>query len=81
VNIKLACQIHDHEYDVGVTEIDKRIADENFLFNMYRLIDRKTKIKVLKVFRQNKAQDYHEMVVAFGRRSFWAKKLEQRRMV
>jgi hypothetical protein len=81
LSIKLACQIHDHEYEVGKTEMDKRTADDNFLFNMYRLIDRKSSLKVLRVFRQNKAQDYHEMVVAFGSRAFWAKKLEQRRTV
>ena len=81
MNIKLVCQIHDHEYEVGETQLDKQRADDNFLFNMYRLIDRNTKIKVLKVFRQNKAQDYHEMVVAFGSHAFWAKKLEQRRTV
>lgn len=65
---------------MGKTELDKQRADNNFLFNMYRFIDRNTRVKILKTLRYNKAQDYHEMVVAFGSHSFWAKKLEQRRV-
>jgi len=81
LNIKLACDIHDHAYEVGQTEDDKVAADYNLEFNCKKIIDYHTPKwnKVLRKLRYRRAESYHEMVHMCGSHSFWAKKLEQKR--
>lgn len=74
--ITWACWIHDWMYHHGQTIQDKEVADEVFLSNLVRLIERDTCWwrKLLKPFMRRRALKYYEAVVLFGLDAFMAGK-------
>lgn len=74
LNIKIACRIHDFMYYIGETQEDKDIADAVFRTNMLRIIQAKTKNKILRRLRVSRALKYYWAVHTQGDVSYWANK-------
>lgn len=74
LNITPAADIHDFDYEVGVTEEDKKIADDNFLTNQFTLIKNGLKWKWLRRARIRRANFYHFTVKVLGVKHFGNKK-------
>jgi hypothetical protein len=75
-----ACDIHDFMYHVGETPADKDAADRVFLNNMLRIIDDKTRFRVLKLFRRRRAMTYYTAVAELGGPAFWSGKNDAREL-
>ena len=73
IDVKLACQIHDFDYDFGVTEEDRIEADCRFLHNLYILIEEKN-YPIFEPFCYHRAHLYYEAVRVFGEKAFYAYK-------
>ena len=73
LGVRLAWQIHDHEYEVGLTVKDKVDADCRLLHNLYILIENEP-MTWLTGLRLNRAECYYEMVSSFGNGSFKSNK-------
>ena len=74
LNIGEACNIHDYMYAVGVTLEDKKEADRVLFNNILRLIEAKTKNRILLKLRKRRALIYYEAVKHFGGPAFWKDK-------
>lgn len=72
-----AADIHDYMYFVGDTIIDKEDADEVFLDNLIRIIEKETKWNWLKKLRCNRALLMFKAVDAFGGPAFWVDKTQE----
>lgn len=72
LKIKEACDAHDWMYHFGLTLEDKETADDAFLWNLNRLIDKGNIF--LRYFRRKIALGYYEGVKFFGERAFLADK-------
>jgi len=68
------CDIHDYQYETGLTHEDKMSADRSLLYNILRLIDAAGGNAILKYLRRRRAYKYYEGVCAFGGPAFWAGK-------
>jgi hypothetical protein len=71
-----ACNIHDWDYEFGVDNEDKEIADRRMRNNLLRLIRRDCKKKWYKpkAAMELRAQFYYKMVCWRGGPSFWSGK-------
>lgn len=71
-----ACNIHDWEYEFGVDNEDKEIADRTWRNNNIRLIDRDCKKKWYKPqsLMHFRAQWYYKLICWKGGVAFWAGK-------
>ena len=71
--IGAACDIHDWEYEIGLTEDDKEVADRTFLFNTLTLIDKDCAKKWYKprFLMRRRAQKYYAAVKLFGDKAFY----------
>ena len=67
-----ACDIHDYDYFMGKTIMDKYKADIRFLSNLIILVNRGT--IWLRFFRRRRALAYYEAVRELGDMAFWAGK-------
>ena len=74
MDITPACNIHDFMYVCGLNEDDRAKADRVFLNNIIRLIQAKTKSKIVSWLRRHRAKIYYEAVRLFGGVAFWAGK-------
>lgn len=74
ISIREACDIHDWMYQEGQELEDKLRADRVFLNNLLRLIDARSKSRVLKFLRRRRARTYYLAVKYFGGDAFWAGK-------
>lgn len=74
LRITEACNIHDFMYKVGKTTQDKESADRTFLHNLLRIIEAKTKNRMLRFLRGRRAYAYYLAVKTFGGPCFWADK-------
>ena len=74
LNVSEAADIHDFMYYNGKTLVDKTRADEIFLNNMVRIIEKETKWNWLRKLRCMRAQKYFWAVHRFGEPAFWADK-------
>lgn len=74
LKISEACNIHDFMYKTMRTGQDKEIADRTFLNNLLRIIEAKTKSRLLKFLRGRRAYAYYLAVKVFGGPAFWAEK-------
>lgn len=74
-DIAAACNIHDYQYNFGVTIEDKDEADRVFHNNMNRLITRdKHKFYKPTWLQRRRALKYYMAVKHFGGEAFWAGK-------
>ncbi|MGZ4994168.1 MAG: hypothetical protein ACXWFG_06830 [Methylobacter sp.] len=64
-----AFNIHDYDYDVGVSRADKDRADRNLLNNLLTLINHKGGLLMLP--RQWRAMKYYEAVQLLGDEAFF----------
>jgi len=64
-----AFNIHDYDYDVGVSRVDKDRADSNLLNNLLTLINHKGGWLMLP--RQWRAMKYYEAVQLLGDEAFF----------
>ena len=75
IRITDACNIHDFEYHYGMTMHSKDVADNRFLLNMHRIINKKSKwSKFLNPLRKVRAQEYYLAVAHLGEKAFLANK-------
>jgi len=73
LNVKAACQIHDHMYREGKTKFDKWVADVTFLTNLNDIIEAKS-WPVIREMRRYRAMSYFSAVRDGGDSSFWHNK-------
>lgn len=71
LNITEVCNIHDWMYHVGETIADKVHADNVFLNNLLRFIDRYSRYDWIKRLRTKRAEKYYNAVKRFGGPAFW----------
>jgi len=71
LSVTAACDIHDWMYHVGRTLEDKQRADRVFLNNMLRIIDARTRCRLLKRLRRDRAWLYYAAVRDFGGPWYW----------
>lgn len=71
LSVRKACNIHDWEYHFGKTQQDKKVADENFLDNMIRLIQAANGWRVLMWLRKRRARKYYKAVRDYGGPFYW----------
>lgn len=64
-----AFDIHDYDYEVGVSGADKDRADRNLLSNLLTLIDHRG--GMLRFLRHRRAMKYYEAVREFGDEAFF----------
>lgn len=76
LDISLASGPHDIAYHVGETEEDRTKADEEFLRNMYKIIDKES-TWALKWVRKRRVYKYYLSVRMFGKESFWKGKIKK----
>lgn len=69
LNVTRACNIHDHMYKFGRSELDRQEADRVFLNNLLRIIDAKG--GWLAWPRRYRAMTYYNFVNKFGSVHFW----------
>lgn len=76
LSIKEACNIHDWDYTVGLTEQDKEAADKRFRRNCTALVNNATGFwaRVLRRHRHLRVDEYYTAVRLFGDAAFWANK-------
>ena len=74
LKVSEACDIHDFMYYAGETHQDKKVADRTFLYNLLRIIEAKSKSKILKFLRGKRARAYYLAVKNFGGPAFWVGK-------
>ena len=74
LNVSEAANIHDWDYEVGITEEDRIIADSRFLRNLLKIIEIKTKWKWLKKLRITRARFYFLAVSFLGEKHFGNKR-------
>lgn len=74
LDISEACNIHDWMYQKGKTSNHKKVADDTFLTNMFRLIDNAGGNVLLRWIRKAAAKTYHLAVKQFGDSAFWSGK-------
>ena len=72
LNIRCCCQPHDWMYHWGTTMAEKERADNVFLANIYRYINKHTWFKWLRKLRRHRARIYHLAVVKCGSQYFKA---------
>jgi len=75
LNMDLPSLPHDVEYKLGQSEEDRKIADDNYLENMYKLIEQES-CWLLKWPRRRRAYKYYLSVRVFGKVAFWEDKVE-----
>lgn len=66
LSIKPACGIHDFEYGVGGTEADRAAADNRFLCNMLKIINKEPGFALFRMYRRYRAVTYYNAVVEMG---------------
>jgi len=64
-----AFNIHDYDYEVGVSRADKERADKNLLLNLLALIEHRGGLLMLP--RQWRAMKYYEAVQLLGDEAFF----------
>ena len=69
LDISLASAPHDVGYHFGVSLVDKEIADADFLYNMYKIIE-KDSCWLLKWVRKRRAYKYYLAVSMLGDSAF-----------
>ena len=74
LSITEGCNIHDYMYRIGETEADKDEADKVFLNNMIRIVEARTRCRLLKRLRLWRVQIYYHAVANFGGPAFWSGK-------
>ncbi len=74
LNVSEAADIHDYMYHVGKNLDDKNRADEIFLNNMIRIIEKETWWNWVKKCRCRRARMMYKAVKYFGEPAFWAGK-------
>ena len=70
LNINSACAIHDYCYHIGVTDKDKKEADELFLGNMNQLVKNANSWWLINKLRYHRAKVYYSAVDKFGGSAF-----------
>ena len=70
LSIYEACRRHDHAYMVGGGEIDKILADKEFLDNLLTLINTYDKWWYPHWLARHRAMTYYDAVVRMGDSSF-----------
>ena len=77
-DISHACNVHDWEYEFGVDNEDKEIADRTWRNNNLRLIDRDCEKKWYKPqsLMHLRAQWYYKLICWKGGPAFWAGKVK-----
>ncbi|QXE85952.1 hypothetical protein KP003_16555 [Geomonas nitrogeniifigens] len=76
LSIKEACNIHDWDYTVGLTDADKHAADQRFKRNCLAMVNnaRGFWAVVLRYHRRLRVEEYYQAVRLFGDDAFWANK-------
>lgn len=69
LNVTRACNIHDHMYKFGRSELDRQEADRVFLNNLLRIINAKG--GWLAWPRRYRAMTYYNFVNKYGSVHFW----------
>lgn len=81
LDISLASGPHDVAYHFGKTLKDREIADEQFLENMYKIIEKESgkwaKWTGLTFLRRRRVFKYYLAVRMFGVEAFWEGKMPQ----
>lgn len=70
--IGYCCYIHDLDYFLGMTEADRKFADDRFKRNLLALV--KASDWKLYIPRKIRVNTYHKTVRICGEQAFWAKK-------
>ena len=70
LNIRICACIHDHAYSVGGTQIDKQLADDEFLHNMLTIINNYKRWWYPHFLARHRAMTYYHAVVKHGKDSF-----------
>ena len=70
LKVTSVCKLHDIEYEVGETEIDKIMADIFFLVNLLAYIKAHTKFRAVRILRNYRAMSYYSAVSEFGTDAF-----------
>lgn len=74
VSIRECCCVHDYRYSIGGDRTDKDKADQEFLYNMLKIIGSVDKWYYPSFLARRRALKYYEAVVKFGDSSFnWRK--------
>lgn len=76
LSVTEAADIHDYMYEIGEYDMDKIDADDVFLNNMVRIIEKQTKWNWLKKLRCRRARVMYHAVTHFGGPAFWANKTD-----
>jgi len=74
VSIKEPCRRHDYSYEVGKTQEDKDIGDNQFLLNLLTVIDNIKKWYYPTKLARLRAIDYYSAVKDHGDKAFWSDK-------
>ena len=69
LDVRIAWQVHDYDYEVGRTSQEKQEADCRLLHNLYIIIQSEP-ANWLTALRYERAVNYYEMVMIAGRKSF-----------
>lgn len=75
LNISEACNIHDYMYKEGTSKAYKKIADDWFKKNLYRIIDYYSANKFMRWLRKRRANKYYWAVTRFGNRAYFKVKI------
>jgi len=70
LNIRIVCCIHDYEYELGGTERDKKLADENIHDNIENIIDLYDRWYYPQGLAKKRADTYRFFVQQMGDSSF-----------
>lgn len=76
LDVEVAGDIHDWGYHMGLTQEDKDEADDDFLSNMFQIINDKG--GWLAPLRRRRALKYYEAVIYLGDDAFWVDKGESK---
>lgn len=71
LSIEEACDNHDWDYHEGEIFDDKVVADRTWLNNMLRIIDARSKSKIIRNIRRNRAHVMYKLVCKYGGPAFW----------
>jgi len=70
LRVTAACDIHDFSYWEGGTKDDKYVDDLFLFINILQIINAKTKWKIMKVLRFNRALKYFYCVDFYGTEAY-----------
>jgi len=70
LNVRPACAIHDFEYGIGTTLLQKNIADLRMFNNMMLIINNQSQSRILRCLRRYRATSYYNAVSEGGLEAF-----------